>query len=127
MIDAALAAGMAVKVNSVALAHDNLGEVVALAEWAHARGAAISFITPLSNNFCDSCNRVRVTCTGQLYLCLGQDARVDLRAILRSTDDDAPLEAAIARAMRRKPRAHDFMIAAAATHGVARRSTRSII
>jgi len=176
-IDAAIAAGISIKINTVALAADNLADVVGLAEWAHARGAAISFIevmplgeveadrfdqhvpldevrrrlaarwtltdlgldtggparyvrtdqggtigfiAPLSNNFCDSCNRVRVTCTGQLYLCLGQDARVDLRAILRSTGDDRPLDVAIARAMHRKPRAHDFMIAPTATHGVAR-------
>ena len=176
-VDAAIAAGISIKINTVALASDNLADVVALAEWAHARGASISFIevmplgeveaeridqhvrldevrrrleqrwtltdlalntggparyvrtdeggtigfiTPLSNNFCDSCNRVRVTCTGQLYLCLGQDARVDLRAILRSTGDDAPLDAAIARAMHKKPRAHDFRSAPAATHGVAR-------
>ena len=176
-IDAAISAGISIKINTVALASGNLADIVDLAAWAHARGAAISFIevmplgeveaeridqhvpldevrrrleqrwtltdlamntggparyvrtdeggtigfiTPLSDNFCASCNRVRVTCTGQLYLCLGQDARVDLRAILRSTDDDAPLEAAIARAMHRKPRAHDFIIAAGETHGVAR-------
>ena len=176
-IDAAIASGISIKINTVVLAADNLANVVDLAEWAHARGAAISFIevmplgeveaeridqhvrldevrrrleqrwsltdlaldtggparyvrtdeggtigfiTPLSNNFCDRCNRVRVTCTGQLYLCLGQDARVDLRAILRGTNDDAPLDAAIVRAMHRKPRAHDFLIVPAATHGVAR-------
>ena len=175
-VDAAIAAGIAVKVNTVALANDNLGEVVALADWAQARGAAISFIevmplgevdaarvdqhvamsevrrrlserwsltplaldtggparyvrtdaggtigfiTPLSDNFCGSCNRVRVTCTGLLYLCLGHDARVDLRAILRSGDGDA-LDAAIARAIHRKPLAHDFRIAPARTQGVER-------
>jgi cyclic pyranopterin phosphate synthase len=175
-VDAALAAGMKVKINCVALANDNLEEVVALADWAHARGAAISFIevmplgdvgaersdqhvglgevrrrlegrwaltplalnsggparyvrtdaggtigfiTPLSNNFCDSCNRVRVTCTGQLYLCLGHEARVDLRAILRG-GDEAALDEAIARAIHRKPRAHDFAIAAAKSSGVER-------
>ena len=175
-VDAAIAAGIAVKINTVALANDNLGEVVALAEWAHARGAAISFIevmplgdveaarvdqhvplsevrrrlaqrwsltplvlnsggparyvrtdgggtigfiTPLSDNFCGSCNRVRVTCTGQLYLCLGHDARVDLQAILRS-GNAAALDAAIARAMHRKPLAHDFLIAPTRTQGVER-------
>ena len=175
-VDAAIAAGIAVKINTVALANDNLDEVVALADWAHARGAAISFIevmplgdveasridqhvpmsevrrrlatrwgltpialntggparyvrtdaggtigfiTPLSDNFCGSCNRVRVTCTGQLYLCLGQDARVDLRGILRS-GDAAALGAAITQAMRNKPLAHDFLISSTRTQGVAR-------
>ena len=176
-IDAALAAGLRVKLNTVALRDDNLDDVADIASWAHARGAEISFIevmplgqveadrvdqhvpmtnvrrrlaerwtltdlalrtggparyvrtdaggtigfiTPLTNNFCDSCNRVRVTCTGQLYLCLGQDARVDLRSILRASPEDAPVEQAIARAMARKPRGHDFVIAAAASRGVDR-------
>ena len=175
-VDAAIAAGIAVKINTVALAEDNLDEVVALADWAHARGAAISFIevmplgdveasridqhvpmsevrsrlearwsltpialntggparyvrtdaggtigfiTPLSDNFCGSCNRVRVTCTGQLYLCLGHDARIDLRGILRS-GDAAALGAAITRAMRNKPLAHDFLISPTRTQGVER-------
>ena len=175
-VDAAIAAGIAVKINTVALANDNLDDVVALTDWAHARGAAISlievmplgdveaqridqhvpmtevrrrlaerwtltpstlntggparyvrteaggtigFITPLSDNFCGSCNRVRVTCTGQLYLCLGHDAKTDLRGLLRSGDDDA-LRARIANTMRHKPLSHDFSIAAAAVHGVAR-------
>ncbi len=166
-IDAAIAAGLKVKLNTVAMRDDNLDEVTDLVEWAHARGCDISFIevmplgeveagridqhvplttvraaiearwpltdlaertggparyarteagdrigfiTPLSHNFCDSCNRVRLTCTGQLYLCLGQDARVDLREIMRATSDDAPLEDAIVRAMHRKPRGHDFAI-----------------
>ena len=175
-VDAALAAGIAVKLNTVALAHDNLGEVVALADWAQARGAAISFIevmplgdveanridqhvpmtevrkrlaerwtltpstlntggparyvrtdvggtigfiTPLSDNFCGSCNRVRVTCTGQLYLCLGNEARTDLRGLLRS-GDDAALRSRIAASMRHKPLAHDFRIAPAVVQGVER-------
>ncbi len=169
-IDAALAAGLAVKLNTVALRNDNLGEVVELVEWARARGCDISFIevmplgeveaervdqhvpltevrerieecwpltelalqtggparyartktghrigfiTPLSHNFCDACNRVRLTCTGRLFLCLGQEVSVDLRAIMRANDDDGPLEAAIARAMHRKPRGHDFVIGGA--------------
>ncbi len=176
-IDAALAAGIKIKLNTVALRNDNLGEVTALVDWAHARecnisfievmplgeveaqridqhvpltevrariearwpltdlalrsggparyaqtaaGHRIGFITPLSHNFCDQCNRVRLTCTGQLYLCLGQDVSVDLRAVMRSSADDAPLEAAIARGMGRKPRGHDFVIAALASHGVER-------
>ena len=175
-VDAAIAAGIAVKINTVALAHDNLEEVVVLTDWAHQRGAAISFIevmplgdveaeridqhvpmtevrqrlaerwtltpstlntggparyvrteaggtigfiTPLSDNFCGSCNRVRVTCTGQLYLCLGHDAKTDLRGLLRSGDEDA-LRARIAGAMRHKPLSHDFSIAPAAVHGVER-------
>ena len=175
-VDAAIAAGIKVKINTVALANDNLEEVVALAGWAHARGAAISFIevmplgdveaeridqhvpmtevrrrlaerwtltpsmlntggparyvrtetggtigfiTPLSDNFCGSCNRVRVTCTGQLYLCLGHDAKTDLRGLLRSGDEQA-LRARIAGAMRHKPLSHDFRIAPAAVQGVER-------
>ncbi len=166
-IDAACAAGLKVKLNTVALRDDNLGEVADLVAWAHARhceisfievmplgeveaqridqhvslsevrrriearwpltdlalrtggparyaqtadGHRVGFITPLSHNFCDQCNRVRLTCTGQLFLCLGQDVSVDLRAIMRSTPDDAGLEAAISHAMHRKPRHHDFVI-----------------
>jgi cyclic pyranopterin phosphate synthase len=168
-IDAALAAGLRVKLNTVALREDNLGQVTDLVAWAHARGCDISFIevmpmgaveaeridqhvpmtevrariearwpladlafrtagparyaqtpegqrigfiTPLSHNFCDACNRVRLTCTGQLFLCLGQDASVDLRAIMRGDADDARLEDAIEQAMKRKPRGHDFAITA---------------
>jgi cyclic pyranopterin phosphate synthase len=166
-IDAALAAGLAVKLNTVALRDDNLGEAADLVGWAHNRGCAISFIevmplgevearrsdqhvpmsqvrariearwpltdvalrtggparyartasggqvgfiTPLSHNFCGDCNRVRLTCTGQLFLCLGRDVSVDLRAIMRRSADDRSLDEAIARAMPRKPRAHDFHI-----------------
>ncbi|MEO6579798.1 MAG: GTP 3',8-cyclase MoaA [Sphingomicrobium sp.] len=175
-VDAAIAAGIAVKINTVALANDNLGEAVLLADWAQRRGAAISFIevmplgdveaarvdqhvpmsevrrrlaerweltpmalntggparylrtndggtigfiTPLSDNFCGNCNRVRVTCTGQLYLCLGHDARTDLRASLRNGDELA-LKAKIAAAVRHKPLSHDFRIAPTYTHGVDR-------
>ena len=75
-------------------------------------GGELGFITPLSDHFCESCNRVRLTCTGQLYLCLGQEDRVDLRALLRSGADDAALDAAIQGAMRIKPRGHDFAIGA---------------
>ena len=175
-VDAAIAAGIAVKLNTVALAEDNLEEVIALTDWAHQRGAAISFIevmplgdveaeridqhvpmtevrrrlatrwtltpstlntggparyvrteaggtigfiTPLSDNFCGSCNRVRVTCTGQLYLCLGHDAKTDLRGLLRTGDEDA-LRARIAGAMRHKPLSHDFRIAPTVVQGVER-------
>ena len=68
----------------------------------------IGFITPLSHNFCESCNRVRLTCTGELYMCLGQEDMADLRAPMRSSDDDAVLEAAIRAAIERKPKGHDF-------------------
>ena len=71
-------------------------------------GQRIGFITPLSHNFCESCNRVRLTCTGQLYMCLGQDDDADLREVLRSSDDDARLHAAIREAITRKPKGHDF-------------------
>jgi cyclic pyranopterin phosphate synthase len=72
-------------------------------------GGRIGFITPLTHNFCESCNRVRLTCTGQLYMCLGQEDDADLRAPLRAhSADDAPLVAAIAEAIARKPKGHDF-------------------
>ncbi|MEI4486562.1 GTP 3',8-cyclase MoaA [Frigidibacter sp. MR17.14] len=71
-------------------------------------GQKIGFITPLTHNFCESCNRVRVTCTGELYMCLGQEDRADLRAPLRASADDAALEAAIRDAILRKPKGHDF-------------------
>ena len=74
-------------------------------------GGRLGLITPLSHNFCDTCNRVRVTCTGQLYMCLGQDDQVDLRAPLRADQTDAGLEAAVDQALRQKPRRHDFFIA----------------
>lgn len=176
-IDAAIAAGLDVKLNAVALRNDNLDHLVALAEWAHARGAAltvievmpmgsveaeridqhvpmaevrrrfeqrwtladlarrtggparyvrtdqggtIGFITPLSRNFCDGCNRIRVTCTGELYLCLGREARADLRTPLRASADDALLDAAIDEAIGRKPKGHDFAIRAGARPAVER-------
>jgi cyclic pyranopterin phosphate synthase len=166
-IDAAAAAGLAVKINAVALKGFNDGEVHRLVEWCGARGfdltfievmpmgeieadrldqywslkdlraeldtrwtladtdfrtggparyvrvaetgRRIGFITPLTHNFCESCNRVRLTCTGQLYMCLGQDDDADLRAVLRAhPGDDAPLVAAIREAIARKPKGHDF-------------------
>ena len=73
-------------------------------------GGRIGFITPMTHNFCESCNRVRLTCTGTLYMCLGQEDAADLRAPLRLSDDDAPLEAAIDEAIARKPKGHDFII-----------------
>jgi cyclic pyranopterin phosphate synthase len=176
-IDAALAAGLEVKINIVALRHDNLDEVVRIAEWAHGRGAeatfievmpmgevgedridqhvpmnevrrrlerrwrltdiprrtggpasyamtdeggTIGFIAPLTRNFCDGCNRVRVTCTGQMYLCLGQSESADLRAPLRSGAADEALLDAIRAGIGRKPHGHDFVIARNAAPAVAR-------
>jgi len=167
-IDAAQAAGLAVKINTVALKGANDDEIFRLAEWCASRGMdltfievmpmgdmgeadrleqyyalddlradlaqrytltdipyrtggparymrveetgqRIGFITPLTHNFCESCNRVRLTCTGQLYMCLGQDDDADLRAPLRAhPGDDAPLCDAIREAIGRKPKGHDF-------------------
>ncbi len=73
-------------------------------------GRRIGFITPMTHNFCESCNRVRLTCTGTLYMCLGQDDQADLRAVLRAGADDAELAAAIRAAIARKPKGHDFII-----------------
>ncbi len=73
-------------------------------------GRRIGFITPMTHNFCESCNRVRLTCTGTLYMCLGQEDAADLRHVLRSGATDAELEDAIRGAIARKPRGHDFAI-----------------
>lgn len=167
-LDAAQRAGLAIKINAVALKGVNEDEIETLLEFAHGRGADLTlietmplgeisedrteqylplsivrarlmdrytledipyktggparyvrvretggrlgFITPLTHNFCESCNRVRLTCTGTLYMCLGQDDAADLRAPLRASDDDALLHAAIEAAIRRKPKGHDFVI-----------------
>ncbi len=172
-IDAAQAAGLKVKLNTVALKHENASQIPALAEWAHGRGidltlievmplgetgedrfdqyiplpairdqleqrftlkdvgrsddlggparyadvaetgGRIGFITPLTNNFCSGCNRVRVTCTGRIYMCLGQDDHIDLRALMRHhLRDDKALQNALDQAMRAKPERHDFAISA---------------
>ena len=71
-------------------------------------GQKIGFITPLTHNFCESCNRVRLTCTGELFMCLGQEDRADLRAPLRASNDNALLEQAIRDAISLKPKGHDF-------------------
>ena len=71
-------------------------------------GQKIGFITPLTHNFCESCNRVRVTCTGELFMCLGQEDNADLRAPLRASADDAALRETIRNAISRKPKGHDF-------------------
>ena len=73
-------------------------------------GRRIGFITPMTHNFCESCNRVRLTCTGTLFMCLGQDDAADLRRVLRADADDAALDAAIREAISRKPKGHDFII-----------------
>ena len=73
-------------------------------------GGRLGFITPLTHNFCESCNRVRLTCTGTLYMCLGQEDAADLRAPLRVSCDDGPVEAAVREAISRKPKGHDFVI-----------------
>ena len=167
-IDAAQAAGLAVKINAVALKGVNEDEVEAMIAWAHGRGmditfievmplgdiapsrfdqywplsalrarlegsltlddladrtggparyvrvretgGRIGFITPLTHNFCESCNRVRVTCTGTLYMCLGQEDAADLRTPLRASESDSALDAAIVSAIARKPKGHDFII-----------------
>jgi GTP 3',8-cyclase len=167
-IDAALAAGLKVKINAVALKGVNEDELAGLVTWAHGRGMDITiievmplgdigedrlgqylplsivrshlaerftmdeidymtggparyvrvketggrlgFITPMTHNFCESCNRVRITCTGTLYMCLGQEDAADLRAPLRASEGNDLLHAAIGEAITRKPKGHDFVI-----------------
>jgi cyclic pyranopterin phosphate synthase len=166
-IDAALDAGIRVKINTVALKGFNEEELEHLVEWCASRdmdltfievmpmgdignedrldqywslkdlrarlaktwtlidsneqsggparyvrleetGQKIGFITPLTHNFCESCNRVRLTCTGELYQCLGQEDQVDLRKVMRDSTDDAVLVQAIHDAIAKKPKGHDF-------------------
>jgi GTP 3',8-cyclase len=73
-------------------------------------GGRLGFITPLTHNFCESCNRVRVTCTGRMYMCLGQEDEADLCAPLRASEGDELLRAAILEGIARKPKGHDFVI-----------------
>lgn len=75
-----------------------------------ATGTKIGFITPLTHNFCESCNRVRLTCTGTLYMCLGQEDAADLKIPLRNSEGDGALTSAIQEAISRKPKGHDFII-----------------
>jgi len=133
-IDAAQAAGLRVKINAVALKGFNEDELLTLKEMRETlaqsytltpltertggparyvqlneTGQKIGFITPLTHNFCESCNRVRLTCTGELYMCLGQEDMADLRAPLRDhPGSNAPLEEAIRAAINLKPKGHDF-------------------
>ena len=167
-IEAARAAGLAVKINAVALKGVNEEEFVGLVEWAHGlgmdltlievmplgdvgagrldqylplsmvrarlaerftfdeidyrtggparyvrvaeTGGRLGFITPLTHNFCESCNRVRVTCTGTLFMCLGQEDAADLRKPLRASESNDLLYTAIDEAIGRKPKGHDFVI-----------------
>jgi GTP 3',8-cyclase len=84
-------------------------------------GRRLGFITPLSHNFCDSCNRVRLTCTGVLHTCLGQDDDTDLRSVVRShPEDDEAVRAAIRGAILGKPKGHDFRIGRGEGPAVAR-------
>ena len=167
-IEAARAAGLAVKINAVALKNLNEDEIPALIAWAHGKGMAVTlievmpmgeigagrldqyvplslvrarlakqftltdldestggparyvrvaetggtlgFITPMTHNFCESCNRVRITCTGTLHTCLGQEDATDLRKPLRASEDNELVAAAIDRAIGTKPKGHDFII-----------------
>src|SRR5499433_4278525 len=167
-IKAAQEAGLAIKINAVALKGVNEDEFESLTRWAHGEGmdltfievmtlgdigegrldqylplsmvrarlgerftledidyrsggparyvnvretgGRLGFITPLTHNFCESCNRVRVTCTGTLYMCLGQEDAADLRAALRASESNDLLHAAIEEAIARKPKGHDFVI-----------------
>ncbi|MGP0094078.1 MAG: GTP 3',8-cyclase MoaA [Xanthobacteraceae bacterium] len=167
-LDAALAAGMRVKINTVALKDVNEDEIAGLMEWAHGQGmdltvievmplgdvgaarldqylplsivrarlaerytledldyrtggparyvrvketgGRLGFITPMTHNFCESCNRVRITCTGTLYMCLGQEDAADLRAPLRASEANDLIDVAIDEAISRKPKGHDFVI-----------------
>lgn len=83
-------------------------------------GGRVGFITPMTHNFCEACNRVRVTCTGTLFMCLGQEDAADLRAPLRASEADDLLKAAIAEAIGRKPKGHDFVIGRARAPALAR-------
>jgi cyclic pyranopterin phosphate synthase len=82
------------------------------ARYVHVKetGGRLGFITPLTHNFCESCNRVRITCTGTLYMCLGQNDAADLRAPLRMSEGNEALAGAIDEAISRKPKGHDFVI-----------------
>ncbi len=83
-------------------------------------GTRLGFITPMTHNFCETCNRVRLSCTGVLFLCLGQEDSADLRAVLRSGASDEALEAAIREAVSRKPKGHDFIIGRERAPAIAR-------
>jgi cyclic pyranopterin phosphate synthase len=86
-------------------------------------GGRVGFITPMTHSFCESCNRVRITCSGRMYLCLGHEAAVDLGAVLRQTGSDTVVAAAIREAVARKPKGHAF---SGQGEAESRRLTRSI-
>jgi cyclic pyranopterin phosphate synthase len=86
-------------------------------------GGRIGFITPMTHSFCEACNRVRITCSGRMYLCLGAEAAVDLGKILRESDHDAEVAAAIHEAVALKPKGHAF---GARARGAPRGAARSI-
>src|SRR6266436_5911082 len=132
-IEAARAAGLAVKINAVALKNLNEEEIPSLMRARLAKhytltdlddstggparyarisetGGKLGFITPMTHNFCESCNRVRITCTGTLHTCLGHEDASDLRKPLRASADNELLSAAIDRAIGLKPKGHDFII-----------------
>src|ERR1700737_2963506 len=132
-IEAARAAGLAVKINAVALKNLNEEEIPALMEWAHGKGMGLpliggmrrgdmgearvaepggklGLIPPMTHNFCESCNRVRITCPGTLHPCLGHEDASDLRRPLRASPDNDLLSEAIDRAIGLKPKGHDFII-----------------
>ena len=106
----------------LSLARTNIARSFTLTESSHRTGGParyfdvaetggrLGFITPLTHNFCESCNRVRLTCTGTLYMCLGQEDAADLRAPLRASESDELLDQAITAAIARKPKGHDFII-----------------
>ncbi len=82
------------------------------ARYVHVKetGGRLGFITPMTHNFCETCNRVRITCTGTMYMCLGQDDAADLRTPLRASESDDLIHAALDEAITRKPKGHDFVI-----------------
>jgi cyclic pyranopterin phosphate synthase len=88
-------------------------------------GGRLGFITPLTHNFCEACNRVRVTCTGTLYMCLGKEDAADLRAPLRASESDHLLNAAIDAAIAAKPKGHDFVIERGGKPAVSRTMSRT--
>ena len=88
-------------------------------------GTRVGFITPMTHNFCESCNRVRLTCTGTLYMCLGQDDSAEFRSLLRHGADDGALESAIRAAIARKPKGHDFEITRGGAAVIARPMSRT--
>src|ERR1700712_2950290 len=111
-IEDARTAGIAVKINAVALKNTTDDDTGGPARYVRVSetGGKLGFITPMTHNFCESCNRVRITCTGTLHTCLGHEDASDLRKPLRASADDDLLGAAIDRPVGLKPKGHDFII-----------------